>query len=529
MLEFPIRVFEERCEPKPYAASFQRPILFFMTDKGDPRSILVAFALCDFGRGRITYIVSASPENVQRLEALPPSLRDRCFPRLAKWGYRQCHSAIVTVPDESFLAFLYTSGTGAHFYHVDYRRKVMRVIVTDDFQALAGCGPVDSFGSTFTADPRDPRSFFLSARLTAAGGRASPAIGYFRVALDLTSAALGGERPCKPDHPCPHLTQRHGDWLVSSEFYQTGLELRASRRRFADEAALRRWVLDDYWSHLGGRARADLMARRIALHPFKFFRTVRRAWRKDGLRRMPGLRELAIDRCFRSRHSTFQFVWAARETPGYDFHGSPGCLRVLSLADGTETAHEVSHNTPAHIEIGASGDAFLSCHNFLKWDNFRYIIEPAAILRLRFEGGRVEQRGVFQHPQGYRFISHAVYESRGRENIVTIGHPNRLLVVDAESMNLSAWRDVGPDLLSSQTDLPYYVTRADIEASSLRSLAPSEDGRYLAVSRNDAVLVLDTSSLEVVDTVPVSAEICRLAGYPPGRIVNDGTHCQQLK
>jgi hypothetical protein len=529
MLEFPIQVFEEPLEQKPYTSSFPNPVLFFMSDRRDPRSVLTSFALCDFRRGRITYIVSATPENLARMNALPAPLRRRCFPPIPRLGFRQCHSAIVTAPDESFLSFVYASEDCPFFYHVDYRRKVMQLILTDDFQALTGCGPLNAFGSTFAADPQDPQAFFLCARLAAADGRISPAMGYFRVSLNLSRANLVGTRPCAADHPCPHSTQRLGDSLISSEFYQTGLELLGSRRRFADEAELRRHVLADYWSHLDGRARAGLVARHILAHPFKSFRAVKRAWLKPTGKTRPPLSEVIVDRCFRERHHTHQFFWAARETPDYRFHGSPGFLRVLSLTDGTETAHQVTHNNPAHIEIGASGDIFLSCHNFLKWDQFRYFAESAAILRLRLTGGRVEERGVFLHPLGFRFASHVMIQNRGREFIVTIGHPNRLMVVDAESMTLASWRDIGPDHISSKADLQFYLNRSDLETVAVRSLAAGEDGRYLAISRNDAVLILDSSSLETVDTIPVSAEICRLAGCASGKVINDGVHCQRLR
>ena len=527
MLDLPIRVFEEPLERKPYASSFQSPVVFFMTDKSDPRSTLVAFALCDFQRGRITYIVSSSPENLRRLEGLASPVLQRCFSPLPRGEFRQVHSAIEVVTGESFLAFVYASSPCGYFYHVDYKKKVLRVITPEDFQALAGCGPVDSFGATFDRDPRDPQSFFLNAKLLPADPQGSPAIAYFRVAMDLGSAALVGSRPCTADHPCPHATRRQGDYLLSSEFHQGGFELLKSRRQFATDAALREHILRDYWSHLDGGARAAAVARNVLGHPFTFFRTCKRAKRNPKDRRR--VADLAIDRCFRGRHPTLQFVWAARDVEDYRFHVAPGCIRVLSLADGTETAHTVRHNTSAHFEIGASGYIYLSCHNFLMWDNRRYLIEPAAILRLGLSGGTVEERGVFQHPQGFRFVSHVMLQTRGREYLATVGQPNRLLLVDAQSMQLVAARDIGPDRLSSSADLPFYLSRTDLEADSIRCLAASEDGRYLAAGSNDAVTIVDTNSLDVVDTLPVASAACRLAGCPPGQIVNDGVHCQRLR
>ncbi len=286
-------------------------------------------------------------------------------------------------------------------------------------------------------------------------------------------------------------------------------------------------MLRDYWSGLDGWGRTGAVARNILGHPATFFRTVKREKRATrGARRFS---DIAIDRCFRSRHPSLRFVWACEESEEYRFHVAPGCVRVLSLAEGTEAAHQVPHSTPAHFEIGAAGDAYLSCHNFLMWDGRRYLIEPAALLRLGLNGAVPELRGVFQHPTGFRFASHAVVPARGHEYVATIGHPNRLLLVDGESMKLAAFKDIGRDCLSSRTDLPFFLSRTNLEDEALRALASSEDGRYLAVAGNDTVFIVDAGSLDVVDALPVSAPACRLAGREPGQVVNDATHCQRLR
>ncbi len=195
MIEFPINVYQQPCDKKAYASSFHSPVAFFLSDKTDPWSVLVAFALCDFQRGRITYIVSASPENVRKLAALTAASSVQGLSPLPRGEFRQVHSVIEIVPDESFYAFVYASSSCGYFYHVDYKRKFLRLITADDFQALAGCGPVDSFGSTFAKDPQDPDSFYLNAKLAASGSPASYAVAYYRVALDLGSAKHLCTRP----------------------------------------------------------------------------------------------------------------------------------------------------------------------------------------------------------------------------------------------------------------------------------------------------------------------------------------------
>jgi hypothetical protein len=525
MLDFPIQVYEHPLDRKAYASSFVSPIVFFVTDHSDPRYVLAAFALCDFERGRITYITSSSPENRRKLDALTdPSLRQSLAP-LPRGHFRQVHSVIETSRDESFYAFIYASEPCNFFCHVDYKHRVMRVYTGDDFRAIAGCGPVDSFGSTFAPDPADPSHFFLNVKL-ASHGSDTPAIAYYRVALDFSRAALLGRRACSEDHPCPHATRRHGDYLLSSEFHEAGYQLLTSGREFTTAEALRKHVLQDYWSRLEARGRASALATQVLAHPFKFFRIIKRAWRaKDGR----SVKDLAIDRCFRGRHPSQQFAWACQDVDEYRFHVAPGCIRVLPLSGGPETAHTVSHSTPAHFEIGRRGDIYLSCHNFLQWDLRRYLIEPAAILRLRMNGAVPEERGVFQHPTAFRFASHIVFESAGREFLCTVGQPNRLFLVDAESMKLVAFKDIGIDHISSATNLPFFLSRTNLESVAVRSLSASEDGRFLAIADSQTVFVLDLGSLDIVDSLPVTAWMNTLTGRTPGELLNDAAHCQRLR
>jgi hypothetical protein len=527
MLEFPINVYQEPWGEKPYAPSFNSPVLLFMTDKADRRSVFPAFALCDFRRGQITYITSYTPENAARLEQEAGPSLERHFEPLKRSGFRQGHSVIEVVPGESFLAFVYASQPCGFFYHVDYRRKVLRLITAEDFERMSGTGPVDSFGSTFTTDPEDPRRFYMNAKLSPAGGAAAPSIAYYRVALDLGQAEHLLSRPCEPDDPCPHATRRSGDRLFSSEFSQMGYVLEGSGRHFRTDASFYNYVIQDYWSWLGRGARLRAIGGRIAAHPLAFLRSVRRARRR--VRPRPRLRDIVIGHCFRSGHPSRDFLWACQNSRDYRFRVAPGCIRVLSLTEKAETACAVRHGSPAHFEIGRAGHVYLSCHNFLMWNGKRYMVEPASILKLKASGGGVEEMGVFQHPTGFRYSSHVVLETGGRERVCTIAHPNRLMVIDGESMKLVAMKDIGRDWLSSRTDLPYFLSTANLEREATPSLAASEDGRYLALAGRDAILVVDVATLDVVDTVPVSASVCRLAGRQAGQISSDAPHCQRLR
>jgi hypothetical protein len=612
MLEFPIQVYEKTFDPKAYGPSFRSPILFFLSDKADPRSVLTAFAWCDFAAGRIKYITSYSPENAAALEReLTPSL-EPYFSVLRRNVFRQVHGAIEIVPDESFLAFTFETFRSGFFYHVDCRRKRMRLVTVEDFQRLSGSGPVDSFGSTFYKDPEDPRFFYLNAKLAPAvhtgrtAGEALPRIAYYRVSLDLTSATLLYSRTCPADEECPHVTRRIGDYLLSSEFNVTEYQLTKSGRTFRTDRAFYDHVIHDYWSRLRGGARLRAVAARIVAHPFAFLKTLRRQKRmrqKAGDRRLEAggtvqeaappasslqppvsslqrtLRETAADCCFRGTHPSRHFIWACLASEEYAFRLAPGSIRVLSLpsrhgravpgADPApprqeegreEAAFTVRHSKPAHFEVGRDGDVYLSCHTFFAYNGRSYFIEPAAILKLRVTRTGLSERGVFRHPTGYRLASHVVLESGGREYLCTVGQPNRLFLVDAESMEAVAWTDIGTDHLSKAGDIGKHLSHTNLEAEAARALSASEDGKYVVLAGGTGVAVVDLGppdrqaglpdrqaglpdrqagppaglkdgqgSMTVIDTLPVAAWLCRLAGRTEGEILCEALHCQRMR
>jgi hypothetical protein len=577
MLEFPVNVYEEPLDRKVYASSFQGPVLYFLTDRRDRRQLFAAFALLDFARGRVTYITSWSEENERRLERqLTPALERHLFAPPKK-EVRQLHSAISFVPDESFYAFAFAYPDAGFFYHVDYKRRFMRLILAENFAAIidlgkntvrdsqschserseesrlggpkseilrrglaapqndtscfnhagmgSGPGPVRSFGTTFAKDPQDPRAFYLTAKLDQAEGRPTEHIAYYRVALDLGRADFLYSRPCEPQEQCPHATWRVDGNLLSSEFNVTEYQLLKTGQAFRSDDAFHNHVVGDYWSRLSGMERARAVAVHVLAHPLAFRKTVRRAKRAHDYH---GLAAAAIDRCFRGTHPSLDFILACLDSEDYRFRIAPGSIRVLSLEQGAEVAHTVRHSKPAHFEVGAAGHVYLSCHTFFAWKRQTYFVEPAALLKLRMTGGVPREEGVFRHPTGYRFTSHVVFQRDGREYLCTVGQPNRLFLVDAETMQLVAFKDIGEDCLSAQEDVALYLTTHNLEATAMRAMAASEDGRYLTIGGGGRVDVVDLRSLDVVDSIPVADAVCHLEGCAADLIKCDALHCQRL-
>ena len=63
-------------------------------------------------------------------------------------------------------------------------------------------------------------------------------------------------------------------------------------------------------------------------------------------------------------------------------------------------------------------------------------IGPAGIDKFLIQGGELTNVGTFSNPTGYRFTTHRVFDYNGKSYLCTIGHPNRLVFVDTETMEM---------------------------------------------------------------------------------------------
>jgi hypothetical protein len=145
---------------------------------------------------------------------------------------------------------------------------------------------------------------------------------------------------------------------------------------------------------------------------------------------------------------------------------------------------------------------YVSSHNFITIrENGRMLyIGPAAIHKFRYDG-RLHLEGTFQNDKAYRFTAHKVFRYEGKPYIATFGHPNRLLIIDGETMTLKYHLDIGDPIIERQDNVKDFLNgyRNDIEDPlRISTIEISEDGKYgVFLTLNDINIInLETKEIE---------------------------------
>jgi hypothetical protein len=97
---------------------------------------------------------------------------------------------------------------------------------------------------------------------------------------------------------------------------------------------------------------------------------------------------------------------------------------------------------PSHIEI-IDDNMYVSSHNFALLGGIIVYLDTASIDLYKIANGDIKFVKKFQDPVGFRFTAHKVFKRNGHPYIVTIGHPNRLFLVDGVTMTKVNQIDLG--------------------------------------------------------------------------------------
>lgn len=141
----------------------------------------------------------------------------------------------------------------------------------------------------------------------------------------------------------------------------------------------------------------------------------------------------------------------ARPTPTGHPGNNPGAWRrfhqagmieseilVLDLERGAEWRFRPPTPTAAHIEFHPEAPdlCYLSCHNVALVNGANTLFAPGTIYKYHLGPDGPQQMGAFSSPNFYRITSHCVFRHRGRVLIGVTGFPDRLFLLDADSMDL---------------------------------------------------------------------------------------------
>jgi len=165
-------------------------------------------------------------------------------------------------------------------------------------------------------------------------------------------------------------------------------------------------------------------------------------------------------------------------------------LITIDLLNRKHWFTEVPVPVPAHIEFDPADQRviYASAHNIAATSIGTVLEGPATLFKFRILEDRTEIVGSYSDPGFFRITQHSVFRHDGRTLVGVTSVPNRLVILDAESMTL--WRDVilfdaEPLVLSGSGALsPEY-------ANACYSLNPSFDERYIVLENAKEFVIYD--------------------------------------
>ena len=140
---------------------------------------------------------------------------------------------------------------------------------------------------------------------------------------------------------------------------------------------------------------------------------------------------------------------------------------------------------PAHFEFDPIDPSvfYLSTHHFCPMGSDVILEGPASLFKMRIRDGQTLIEGQYSDDQFFRMSQHVPFLYRSRVLVAVTNLPNKLDLIDAETMSL--WRRVAlfpsPPLDLSRTGnllCPTYPT-------SCFSINPSKDGKYIVLEASE--------------------------------------------
>jgi hypothetical protein len=424
---------------------FNNKAIFFFTNRNDLKGVFPSFLIIDQNQTLIITsflslnFISPFLKKIQEIEAL---------------GFVQPHSSIM-INETRFLIFTYSSERNNFFYYLNLDEKYISLIDGNEFENIVGSfRRIVSFGTTFFKDPSDEFFFIINCKSISKGSAQKSFIDYYKVSLDFTRSLLLYSREIKDNQNVPpHSTRKVNGTLLSSEFNETKLLYR--NFEFYALSDLKEKILRDFI--LENQEVKEISQSKNTLQTF-----------------------LEVN-------GESSFILSAKYSAKYSFTLSKGYIRYFNTKK--ELKFELPYSKPAHFELGINNFIYLSCHNFFIDENGdNHYDSPAIILKISLSKQKPEIIKEFRDESGYRFTSHQVLNSEEGEFIYTIGHPNRLFIIDSKRMTLVKFIDIEDKILTSSEDIFRLVSTERFDKKSITSFCISNNGEYIVFLRNDEII-----------------------------------------
>jgi len=197
---------------------------------------------------------------------------------------------------------------------------------------------------------------------------------------------------------------------------------------------------------------------------------------------------------------------------GYDIRESipdhikiyPGELYSYNIDKNEMQRIEVDCPPTAHFDSDRKQYLFSSAHNLTALGGKYYFTGPAEITKWDTVENQLVKVSTFRHKEVFRCTTHVYFEYEGNKYLSTIGYPNRLVFINADTMELDHYHDLEENLLSGHDDPQEFVnkihrTNSVIDKYCLNDINVSSDGRYVIYFEKDKAKFYDFKNKEDVE------------------------------
>lgn len=498
MLELPIHILRKPFEIKSSTRNcFSRPLVFFISNKKDRCKDLICIVIVNFSASELVYIESYSESNRNELNDHP------YLARMA--GHASPHSVVPGPDPSTFLVFFETCGA---FLRIDTATSKMQILTERNVPGLREVSNVTQVGTTLYTDS-DSHEWFYFPVLSDDGN--SPRCHVFRTKVDLSEAhkiaVMSGDNILMP-----HTTRRHKDLLLNSGFGWTLFQQNKTGKLSETSST------EGLWEILGNIYTEYCETKEFPCTQEGFL------WMLETATRPPSnSKDMSSDnlypkfrRFFVERYGNFEEICRQRHISLVQ----EGRFNTVSLESGKVETHSTRVANCAHFEIDTESDTvYVSNHNFIRFPETTFF-GPGSLEKYRFSDNKFVFDKEFSDPKAYRLTSHRLFKFDNKQYVVTIGHPNRLFVIDAESMEVVHFEDIGRPIVSLHSDLKKYLNESFL-SSNEDAIVPIEVGSngMLLLIGQKTIYFYDFGKRKIVDT---------LAFLPSDHHILYSVHCQYI-
>ncbi len=464
---------------------FKDPIVFYLTHRNDRRFFFITFVILDLQKREISYITTYLPENIKKVENHKKQEKYKAA------SYSDPHCSIKINNKNEFVSF---PEDGEYFYRVFPDRNKVRVYLADGI-GVNGEAELKEFGSTFYKAEEDGKNYFYFTAIDKQK-KDYPILNFFRSGLDISDIRKVFSTPISRFMNAPHATRKFGQFLISSDFSSRKYKNKKTGLVFETQGEMVRSVYEELYKEYCN-------SKGIIFSKENFYQ-------KNRILR----KEITLEREFsvfcESRGKNFLDVCSSDSQ--FDFSVLPGKISFVDLRKQTINFLETTFCAPAHFEIDDQKGAVYTCsHNFSRVDKL-YYFGPAAIDKFLVKNGHFKKVATFTDQTGYRMTNCKIFHYQGKSYLSSIGQPNRLFIIDAETMTKLFCDDIGENVLSSQKDIRYFLNNSDLENITLRALEISDDGELIFILSNKYIYFYSFPERRLLTRLPYHDNIPILGG-----------------